>query len=55
LHGIVSIHVVAMPTSGRESASSSMPMPLSIARAAARSIPSVIAALWRLAGSEGRA
>ncbi len=55
LHGIVSIHVVAMPTSGRASASSSKPMPLSIARAGARSTPSVIAALRRFAGSVGRA
>ena len=53
LHGIVSIHDVAIPTSGRESASSSKPMPFSIARAAARSMPSVSAALWRFAGSEG--
>ena len=55
LHGIVSIHVVAMPTSGRASASSSSPIPFSIARAGARSTPSVRAALWRLAGSVGAA
>ena len=53
LHGIVSIHDVAIPTNGRESASSSIPMPFNIARAAARSMPSVSAALWRFAGSEG--
>ena len=44
-----------MPTSGRASASSSRPMPLSIARAGARSTPSVSAALCRFAGSVGRA
>ena len=55
LHGIVSIHVVAMPTSGRASASSSRPIPFSIARAGARSTPSVSAALLRLAGSVERA
>src|SRR3954452_9885409 len=54
LHGIVSIQVVAMPTSGRASASSSRPIALSIARAGARSTPSVMAALLRLAGSVGR-
>src|SRR3954462_1912782 len=54
LHGIVSIQVVAMPTSGRASASSSRPIALSIARAGARSTPSVMAALFRLAGSVGR-
>ena len=54
LHGIVSIHVVDTPTIGRARSSSVKPMPFSIARAAARSGPSVIAALWRLAGSEGR-
>ncbi len=53
LHGIVSIHVVATPTSGRARSSSVRPMPLSIARAGARSGPSVIAALCRFAGSEG--
>ena len=55
LHGIVSIHVVAMPTSGRASASSSKPMPFNIARAGARSTPSVSAALRRFAGSVARA
>ena len=53
LHGIVSIHDVAMPTSGRARASSSMPIALNIARAPARSTPSVIAALCRFAGSDG--
>jgi hypothetical protein len=51
LHGIVSIHVVATPISGRARSSSVKPTPLSIARAGARSGPSVSAALWRLAGS----
>src|SRR5438105_15777274 len=55
LHGMVSIHDVAMPTSGRASASSSRPIPFNIARAAARSTPSVSAALLRFAGSVGRA
>ncbi len=55
LHGIVSIQLVAMPTSGRASASSSRPIAFSIARAGARSTPSVIAALRRFAGSVGRA
>ena len=54
LHGIVSIHVVATPTSGRARSSSVKPIPFSIARAGARSAPSVSAALWRLAGSDGR-
>ena len=54
LHGIVSIQVVAMPTSGRARSSSVSPIPLSMARAGARSGPSVRAALCRLAGSEGR-
>ena len=45
LHGIVSIHVVATPTSGRARSSSVKPVPFSIARAAARSTPSVSAAL----------
>src|SRR5689334_6234721 len=54
LHGIVSIHVVATPTSGRASASSSKPIPFSIARAGARSTPSVSAALCRFAGSVER-
>ena len=53
LHGMVSIHVVPTPMMGLASAASSKPMALSIARAAARSAPSVIAALLRLAGSEG--
>src|SRR4051794_8143089 len=44
-----------MPTSGRASASSSKPMPFNIARAGARSTPSVSAALRRLPGSVGRA
>ena len=51
LHGIVSIHVVATPTSGRARSWSVKPTPFSIARAAARSTPSVRAALRRLAGS----
>ena len=54
LQGIVSIHVVATPTSGRARSSSVNPMPLSIARAAARSAPSVSAALRRFAASLGR-
>ena len=53
LHGIVSIQVVATPTSGRARSSSVKPTPLSIARAGARSGPSVMAALWRFAGSLG--
>ena len=44
LHGIVSIHVVATPMSGLARSSSVKPMALSIARAPARSGPSVIAA-----------
>src|SRR5262245_27866490 len=52
LHGIVSIHVVATPISGRARSASVKPAPLSIARAAARSTPSVSAALLRLAGSD---
>src|SRR5665213_1077302 len=40
---------------GRARSSSVKPVPLSIARAGARSGPSVIAALLRLAGSLGRA
>src|SRR5450756_2030033 len=51
LHGIVSIHVVATPINGRARSSSVNPIALSMARAAARSGPSVSAALWRLAGS----
>ena len=54
LHGIVSIHVVATPMIGLARSSSVKPIAFSIARAAARSGPSVRAALWRLAGSEGR-
>ena len=53
LHGIVSIQLVATPTSGRERSSSVSPTALSMARAGARSGPSVRAALLRLAGSEG--
>jgi hypothetical protein len=53
LHGIDSIHVVATPTSGRDRSSSVNPVPFSIARAGARSGPSVSAALRRLAGSLG--
>src|SRR3954462_262266 len=41
LQGIVSIHVEATPTIGRLRASSSYPMPLRYARAAARGGPSV--------------
>ena len=52
LQGIVSIQVVATPTSGLARSSSVNPMALSIARAPARSGPSVIAAEWRLAGSD---
>src|SRR5436305_13732420 len=52
LHGIVSIHNVATPISGRARSASVKPAPLSIARAAARSTPSVSAALVRLAGSD---
>ncbi len=54
LHGIVSIHVVATPMSGFARSSSVNPTALSIARAAARSGPSVRAAEWRFAGSVGR-
>ena len=54
LHGIVSIHVVATPTSGLARSSSVSPTAFSIARAGARSGPSVSAALRRFAGSEGR-
>ena len=53
LQGIVSIHVVATPTSGRARSSSVKPTPFSIARAGARSTPSVSGALRRLPGSEG--
>src|SRR5712691_842916 len=51
LHGIVSIHDVATPTSGRARSASVKPTPFSIARAGARSTPSVSAALMRFAGS----
>src|SRR6266511_3465201 len=51
LHGIVSIHDVATPTSGRARSAAVKPTPLSIARAGARSTPSVSAALMRFAGS----
>src|SRR6476469_2579577 len=54
LQGMVSIHVVETPMIGRARSSSVKPMPFSIARAAARSGPSVRAALWRFAGSDGR-
>ena len=50
LHGIVSIQVVATPINGRARSSSVKPTPLSIARAGARSTPSVSAALCRFAG-----
>ena len=53
LHGMVSIHVVQTPIRGRARSASSKPTAFSIARAAARSGPSVRAALCRLAGSEG--
>ena len=53
LHGIVSIQVVATPTSGFARSSSVKPTAFSIARAGARSTPSVNAALCRLAGSDG--
>ena len=54
LQGMVSIQVVATPTMGFARSSSVKPIPFSIDRAAARSGPSVSAALCRLAGSEGR-
>ena len=54
LHGIVSIQLVATPISGLARSSSVKPIAFSIARAAARSGPSVSAALCRLAGSDGR-
>ncbi len=54
LQGIVSIQVVATPTMGFARSSSVKPMALSMARAAARSGPSVRAAECRLAGSLGR-
>ncbi len=54
LQGMVSIHVVATPMIGWARSSSVKPTALSIARAAARSGPSVSAWLWRLPGSVGR-
>ena len=54
LHGIVSIQVVPTPTIGFARSSSVKPVAFSIERAPARSGPSVSAALWRLAGSDGR-
>ena len=54
LQGIVSIHSVAIPTIGRARSSSVNPTAFSMARAAARSNPSVITALLRFAGSLGR-
>ena len=54
LQGIVSIHVVATPISGLARSSSVNPTALSMLRAPARSGPSVRAAEWRLAGSDGR-
>jgi hypothetical protein len=54
LQGIVSIHVVATPTSGLSRSSSVKPTALSIARAGARSGPSVSCAECRLAGSVAR-
>ncbi len=54
LHGIVSIHVVPTPTIGLARSSSVNPVAFSIARAPARSGPSVRAALLCLDGSLGR-
>jgi hypothetical protein len=54
LQGIVSIQLVATPMSGRARSSSVKPTPFSIARAGARSGPSVRAALCRFAGSDSR-
>jgi len=54
LQGIVSIHSDATPMSGLARSSSVKPTALSIARAPARSGPSVSAAECRFAGSEGR-
>ncbi len=54
LQGIVSIQVVATPISGLARSSSVNPTALSMLRAPARSGPSVRAAEWRLAGSDGR-
>src|SRR4029078_12497852 len=53
LHGIVSIQHVATPTSGLARGSSVKPTAFIIARAPARSTPSVRAELMRLAGSGG--
>ena len=53
LHGIVSIQVVQTPTIGLARSSSVKPIAFSIARAPARSGPSVSAALCRFAGSDG--
>ena len=54
LQGIVSIHCVATPMMGLARSSSVKPTALSMPRAPARSGPSVRAAEWRLAGSDGR-
>jgi hypothetical protein len=54
LHGIVSIQVVATPTSGFARSVVGEADAFSIARAGARSTPSVRSALRRLAGSVGR-
>ena len=54
LHGMVSIQVVQTPITGLARSSSVKPTAFSIARAPARSGPSVSAALCRFAGSEGR-
>ncbi len=53
LHGMVSIQVVATPTSGLARSASLNPTALSIDRAPARSGPSVKACEWRFAGSVG--
>ena len=53
LHGMVSIHVVQTPMIGLARSSSVKPVAFSIARAPARSGPSVSAALCRFAGSDG--
>jgi len=54
LQGIVSIQLWPTPMIGFARSSSVNPIALSIPRAAARSGPSVRAAEWRLAGSDGR-
>ena len=54
LQGIVSIHVVATPMRGLARSSSVNPTALSMARAGARSGPSVSVDEWRLPGSVGR-